>query len=73
MSLKIKLLGAGRHICHCSQVLISLNMKETVFKEATLKEAVEWCQLNGHRGWEAVSSCPFSGIRDFCVINKCLY
>lgn len=54
-------------------MLDSLNRKETVFKGATFTETVEWCQLNGHRSWKAVSSGPFPGIRDLCAIKKHLH
>ena len=39
-------------------------------KERALIEAVEWCQLNGHRGWKAVNSGLFPGIKDPQTINK---
>ena len=39
-------------------------------KETALIETVEWCQLNGHRGWKAVNSGLFLGIKDPQTINK---
>ena len=56
---------------HCqSHVLDSLNRKQMVAKETALIEAVEWCKLNGHRGWKAVNSGLFPGIKDPQTINK---
>ena len=50
-------------MCHINHVLDLLNRKQTA-KESALMEAVEWCRLNGHRGWKAVSSGLFPGIKD---------
>ena len=70
MSWKVQFCENRRNNCHQSHVLDSLNRKQTVAKETALIEAVEWCQLNGHRGWKAVNSGLFPGIKDPQTINK---
>ena len=69
-SCKVPFRETRRNNHHQSQVLDSLNEKQTVAKETALIEAVEWCKLNGHRGWRAVNSGLFHGIKDPRTINK---
>ena len=70
MSWKVQFRETRRNNHHQSHVLVSLNQKQTVTKETALIEAVEWCKLNGHRGWKAVNSGLFPGIKDPQTINK---
>ena len=60
MSCKVPFRETRRNNHHQSQVLDSLNEKQTVAKETALIEAVEWCKLNG----------LFPGIKDPRTINK---
>ena len=64
MSWKVQLCETRKNNHHPSHVLDSLNRKQTVAKETALIEVVEWCKLNGHRGWKAVNSVFFPGIKD---------
>ena len=70
MSWKVQFHGIRRNNHHQSQVLDSLNRKQTVAKETVLIEAVEWCKLNGHTGWKAVNVGLFPGIKDPQIINN---
>ena len=70
MSWKMQFRETRRSNHYQSHVLDSLNRKQTVAKETTLIQAVERCKLNGHRGWKAVNSGLFHGIKDPRTINK---
>ena len=70
MSWKLQFSETRRNTHHQSHVLDSLYRKQTVAKERALIEAVEWCKLNGHRGWKVVNSGLFPGIKDPRTINK---
>ena len=70
MSWKVQFRETRRNNHHQSHVLGSFNRKQTVAKETALTETVEWCKLNGHRGWKAVNSGLFPGIKDPQTINK---
>ena len=64
MSWKVQFRETKRTNHYQSHVLDSLNRKQTVAKETTLIEAVEWCKLNVNRGWKTVNSGLFPGIKD---------
>ena len=70
MSWKVQFHGTRRNNHHESQVLNSLNRKQTVAKETTLIEAGEWCKLNGHTSWKEVNFGLLPGIKDPQTINK---
>jgi len=54
-NLKIQLRGK-RHTPHRSYVLDSLNRKQTILKEDTIKEDVEWCQVSDGKPSKVVFS-----------------
>ena len=70
MSCKVQFCGIRRNNHHQSHVLDALNRNQTVAKETALTESVEWCKLNGHRGWNIVNSGLFPGIKDPQTINQ---
>ena len=70
MSWKVQFRENRRNNHHQSNVLGSLNRKQTVAKETVLIEAVGWCESNGHSGWKAVNSGLFPEIKHPQTINK---
>ena len=45
-------------------------MENEEYREIAIEEAVEWCRDNGRRGWSAIKSGLFAGIKDPRTINK---
>ena len=70
MSWKVQFRDTRRTNHHQSQVLDSLNRKQTMTKKTALIDAEKWYKLNGHRGWKAVNSGLFPRIKDPRTINK---
>ena len=54
-----------KSLAHCL-----VTQEKAVDRQTQLKNAVEWCTLNGKRGWAAVSSGLFPLIKDGRAINR---